>query len=84
MKATTGQTIPVVGIPLLALFAMQIGVYGHAVRSLQFVYEFVRTGPVPFCVPPQGLERGRQLGGLASFAKVDLKSAIFMVFLASG
>jgi len=63
MVATAGQAIPVVGVPLLTLFAMQVSVDGHSFRSLQLIDELMRGFPIALGIPPERLERRGEAGG---------------------
>ena len=45
--------VPVVGVPLDAFFAVEIGVDGHGGWGFQVVDAGVGLGPVPFCIPPE-------------------------------
>jgi hypothetical protein len=60
VKFSPGPFIPVVGIPSLALFAMQVCMHRHPLRRFELVHQGVRPCPVPFCIPPQG-SQGRHL-----------------------
>jgi hypothetical protein len=52
--------IPVVRIPLHALFAVQVGVNGHAIGGFKLIHKRVCAGPVAFGVPPKSGKRRRQ------------------------
>jgi hypothetical protein len=58
-----GFGVPVVGVPLLALLAVEVGVDGHGLGGFEVVDEGVRVGPVSACVPPEGGERCREVRG---------------------
>ena len=60
---TAGFAIPVVGVPLFALFAMEVGMDGHLVGRLEIIDEVVSPGPVAFAVPPECGERRREAVG---------------------
>jgi len=55
MICAPGKTIPVVGIPLLPFFAVEISVDGHAIRGFKLIYQFMGAGPISFGVPPKSL-----------------------------
>jgi hypothetical protein len=57
-----GAVVPVVGVPLLAFFAMQVSVDGHGVRGGELVDESVGAGPVVAGVPPESFERSGEVG----------------------
>ena len=56
------SAVPVVGVPVGALLAVEVGVDGHGVGGLEFVDEGVGAGPVTARVPPQGFEGRGQVG----------------------
>jgi len=62
MILAPGFGVPVVGVPLLALFAMQVGVDGHAFGCFQFIDQVVSARPVAFPVPPEGLDWSGEAG----------------------
>jgi hypothetical protein len=60
MEGAACTAIPVVRVPSDAFFAMKVGVDGHALNGLERVDKFMSPCPVPFCVPPEGLQWSRQ------------------------
>ena len=66
-KLVAGAPVPVVGVPVGTLLAMQVGVHRHAISGLKSVDEAVGQLPVPFGVPPQSLKRSRQPDGRGCF-----------------
>jgi len=61
--SSTGSLIPIVGVADLALFAVEVGVNGHAFVSFQRVDKVVGAGPVAFRVPPEGGEGDGEASG---------------------
>ena len=55
-----GAAVPVAGIGLIALLAMQVGVHGRCVRCLQVVDQRMRLRPVTFSIPPKSGQRSWQ------------------------
>ena len=58
-----GLGVPVIGVPLLAFLAMQIGVDGHGVGRLYVIDAVMSARPVAFAVPPESDKRGSEAGG---------------------
>ena len=53
--------IPIVGVPCLALFLVQVGVNGHSISGFKLIHQRMRSRPVSFGVPPQsGQRRGQR------------------------
>src|SRR4051794_1039353 len=63
MMFAPGALVPIFGVGGGAFFAVEIGVDGHAVFSLEFVDERVCFCPVAFGVVPEGEERSGKVGG---------------------
>jgi len=61
VEFAAGAAVPVVGVPLHALFAVQVGVYGHGVGRGKVIDHAVGARPVAFGVPPERGQRGRKL-----------------------
>jgi len=59
MESAAGTGVPVVGIPVGALFAMQIGMDCHGIGGIERINERVRLSPFPFRIPPK---RGKRCG----------------------
>ena len=59
MEFSAGASVPIVGVPLFAFFAVQVGVNGHALHAFQFIHQGVGARPIPLSVPPQCVERDR-------------------------
>lgn len=75
-----GPTIPVAGVGWIALFAVQIGVYPGGAVAIRLVLQCVVSAvPILFAVQPKSQRGAARLAGGADWARVDLKSARFMV-----
>jgi len=55
----SGSGIPVAGIPEVAFFTMEVGVYPIGPEIFDLLYDLVGGIPVAFCVQFQGLDEFR-------------------------
>jgi hypothetical protein len=59
----TGAGVPVIGVPVDALLAMEIGVDRHTLFGGERIDQGVGLRPVAFGVPPESGERRGEIGG---------------------
>lgn len=62
MKLAARAGVPVIGVPLDALFSVQIGVHSHGVARREVVDHSVGARPIAFGVPPERGQRRREPG----------------------
>lgn len=54
LKGAADAVVPVIGVGGIAFFAVQVGVNRHAVGGFEFVNQVMSSGPIAFCIPPEG------------------------------
>jgi hypothetical protein len=73
-RAPTGASVPIGGIALVALFAVQVGVDPGTSRTFILLRRFVRSHPIALSIPPQPGQRKVQVSGRSLAAKRVLES----------